>query len=284
MKKLLLSVWLCLVLPFVELVQAAPGLYWADVSTTLTVRAQPSTQGAVIGALRAKEQVRVMADASELMTIGGRQGRWVEISYQGQKAYVFDGFLKPVSNGGAVPEQPAVSHADTLAKLKAVYPGYYANGVFIIDVSDQRLYVYRDGALVGQHLVSTAAKGTGNVANSQKTPLGVHRIRTKIGGGKPRGTIFEKMQSTGRVAHIYTGPSNATALVTSRIMRLDGLEPGINQGGNVDTFNRAIYIHGTNKEGYLGRPASHGCIRMANDEVIALYDQTSVDTLVLVQK
>ena len=284
MKKLLLGVWLCLVLPFAEFAQAAPGLYWVDVSSTLTVRAKPSTRSTIIGVLKAREQVQVLADASGLMTLGGRRGRWVAISYQGQQAYVFDGFLKAISEAGSAPEQPAVSHTDTLAKLKAGYPDYYANGVFIIDVSEQRLYAYRDSVLVGQYQVSTAAKGTGHIANSEKTPLGVHRIHTKIGGGKPRGTIFEKMQSTGQVARIYTGASNATALVTSRILRLDGLESGVNKGGRVDTFNRAIYIHGTNKEGYLGRPASHGCIRMANDDVIALYNQTSVDTLVLIQK
>lgn len=285
MKKFLLIICLCCLLPLSGWVEAAPGLYRVDVSSTLTVRASPSTQGTVIGALQRNEQVQVLADASGLMTLGGRQGRWVEIRYQGQQAYVFDGFLQLVSSSDhtTVPEQPVVSHAAELTRLKAGYPGYYAQGVFIIDISDQRLYVYRNGELVEQHKISTAAKGTGNVINSEKTPLGVHRISTKIGRSAARGEIFEKMRATGKIARIYTGASNATALVTSRILRLDGLEPGVNKGGRVDTFSRAIYIHGTNKEGYLGRPASHGCIRMANDEVIALFEQTPVDTLVLIQ-
>jgi lipoprotein-anchoring transpeptidase ErfK/SrfK len=66
-------------------------------------------------------------------------------------------------------------------------------------------------------------------------------------------------------------------------LRLDGLEPGKNKGGSVDTFNRAIYFHGTNKEGNLGKRASHGCIRMKNDEVIELFSQVPVDTLVYIQ-
>lgn len=175
-------------------------------------------------------------------------------------------------------------HSVILGRLQAQYPDYYANGVFLVDDSDQQMYWYYNGKLVRNYLISTAAKGLGSVAESEKTPPGVHRIAAKIGRKAKRGAIFEKLQDTGKVAKIYTKPQyGVKALVTSRILRLDGLEPGKNKGGRVDTFNRAIYFHGTNKEGNLGKRASHGCIRMNNDEIMELFDYAVVDTLVYIQ-
>ena len=178
----------------------------------------------------------------------------------------------------------AQDHTATLAKLQAQYPDYYANGVFLVDNSEQQMYWYYDSKLIRSYTISTAAKGLGAVAESNQTPAGAHRIATKIGRNAKRGMIFEHLKQTGTVAKIYTKPQYQTkALVLSRILRLDGLERGKNKGGNVDTFNRAIYFHGTNKEGNLGKPASHGCIRMNNDEIIELFDQVGVDTLVYIQ-
>lgn len=57
---------------------------------------------------------------------------------------------------------------------------------------------------------------------------------------------------------------------------------GENKGGNVDSKNRFIYIHGTPEEGLIGRPASHGCIRMYNAEVIELYNLLPTGTLVYI--
>ncbi len=183
---------------------------------------------------------------------------------------------------GAVNAAPA--HGSVLAELQAKYPSYYANGLFLVDDSEQRMYWYENGSLIHTYTISTAAKGLGNLSGSQQTPAGAHRISTKIGGNAKRGAIFDKLSNTGRIARIYTRPNYAVkALVTSRILRLDGLEPGKNKGGRVDTFSRAIYLHGTNKEGNLGTRASHGCIRMNNDEIIDLFGKVSVDTLVYIQ-
>lgn len=180
--------------------------------------------------------------------------------------------------------QAAPNHTAVLAQLHEKYPAYYASGVFLVDESEQRMYWYADGDLVRSYVISTAANGLGAQAESNKTPPGAHRIISKIGKNAKRGAVFDKLQNTGRVAKIYTRPQyGVTALVLSRILRLEGLEPGKNKDGNVDTFNRAIYFHGTNKEGNLGKRASHGCIRMNNDEIIDLFGQISVDTLVYIQ-
>ena len=66
-------------------------------------------------------------------------------------------------------------------------------------------------------------------------------------------------------------------------MWLDGLEDGQNKGGNVDSYKRYIYIHGTHEEGLIGSKASHGCIRMFNDDVIELFNMVKIGTKVLIK-
>ena len=61
-------------------------------------------------------------------------------------------------------------------------------------------------------------------------------------------------------------------VVQSRIIWLSGMEEGINKGLGVDSYERYIYIHGTPEEWLLGKKASKGCIRMANSDVIELFD------------
>ena len=257
----------------------AGDVYWVDVSTSLTVRTSPAATSVAVGSLPRKAEVEVLRFVGNTQTVGGRSGRWAEIQAGGINGYVFGGFLKAQTEASTSPDHSAI-----LQRLQAQYPAYYANGLFLVDNSEQRMYWYANDKLVRSYRISTAAKGLGSKAESNQTPAGAHRIASKIGRNAPRGMIFEHLASTGKIAKIYTQPQyGATALVTSRILRLDGLEPGKNKGGNVDTFNRAIYFHGTNKEGNLGKNASHGCIRMNNNEIIALFDQVGTDTLVYIQ-
>jgi len=122
---------------------------------------------------------------------------------------------------------------------------------------------------------STSRFGIGQVCGSNRTPLGLHRIAEKIGGGRPVGTVFRSRQAAGFTWHGQPG-----ATITSRILWLDGLEPGFNRGGNVDSHARYIYIHGTGDEPALGRPASCGCIHLAADDLLPLFDMVPVGTLV----
>ncbi len=68
--------------------------------------------------------------------------------------------------------------------------------------------------------------------------------------------------------------------ILSRILWLSGLEPGVNRLGRCDTFRRYIYIHGCPDHFIDGHPRSHGCVRMRNTDVIALFDQVSIGTRV----
>jgi len=122
---------------------------------------------------------------------------------------------------------------------------------------------------------STSKFGIGESAHSNTTPRGLHRVAEKIGGGWPVGTAFTTRKVTG-----FTWHGRPMAPITTRIFWLEGLEPGFNRGGNVDTYARYIYIHGTGNETTLGRPDSHGCVHLAAIDLMPLYDLLPEGTLV----
>ena len=126
---------------------------------------------------------------------------------------------------------------------------------------------------------STSRHGIGQVAGSNRTPLGLHRIAEKHGGDQPAGTIFRDRLPVGNLAN-----GMVPGAITQRILWLDGLEPGFNRGGNVDTYSRYIYIHGTGDEATLGRPASGGCVHLAAADLIPLYAAVPVGTLVWIAR
>lgn len=163
--------------------------------------------------------------------------------------------------------------------------GTSPRGVLLVDVSEQRLSLLRDGALVRSWPVSTSRFGVGSQENSHRTPLGAHRVAEKFGAGAPPGTLFRARSNTGRQVEILTDDRAADDdYVTTRILWLEGLEPGVNRGRGIDSYRRYIYIHGTVEEGRIGRPASHGCVRMRNADVIDVFDEVDVGTLVLIRE
>jgi L,D-transpeptidase catalytic domain len=149
-----------------------------------------------------------------------------------------------------------------------------------VSLQDQRLRVVHGRSVVRCYLCSTARSGSGNVRDSFCTPLGWHEIGEAIGKGLPKGAILQGRQWTGEVWR--ADQTCEEDYVLSRVLRLRGLQEGSNCGGEVDTWSRFIYIHGTNEEALLGQPASHGCIRMANDDVIELFELVEVGCRVLI--
>jgi len=148
--------------------------------------------------------------------------------------------------------------------------------VLTVNVAEQSLSLFVDGKLARKMPVSTSRFGIGQIEGSNCTPLGLHRIAEKIGGGEPAGTVFKSRQPVGHT----TDPEFAEAKITTRILWLEGLELGFNLGGNVDSHARYIYIHGTGDQQTLGKPASHGCIHLADDDLIPLFDLLASGTLV----
>ncbi len=148
----------------------------------------------------------------------------------------------------------------------------------LVLISNQRLYVLERDTIIRSYPVSTSKFGPGQKKDSFKTPLGLHRIYKKIGEGVPLGGVFAARKFTGEVAEI---PS-AGDLITTRILWLEGLEEGKNRGGDVDSRERFIYIHGTPEEHLLGKPASKGCIRMGNRDILELFKIVEEGTPVLI--
>ena len=155
-----------------------------------------------------------------------------------------------------------------------------------INISQQKLSLLDEaGELIHEYPVSTSKYGTGSENGSEKTPLGLHRIKNKIGGAMPMNMVLVGREPKGMLEDcIRDGVELPDDVITSRIMWLEGMEPGRNQGGYVDTYNRYIYIHGTSDEDKIGTPASIGCIRMLNKDVVELYRLVDVGTEVLIEE
>lgn len=140
-----------------------------------------------------------------------------------------------------------------------------------------------DGRVLARWPVSTAANGLGERNGSNCTPRGLHRILVKVGAGCVPGTVFVGRRPTGEVYSAALASRAPTRdWILSRILWLHGCEPGVNRGGDCDSRRRFIYIHGTPDTEPMGRARSHGCIRMRNDDVIALFDQVEAGTPVLI--
>lgn len=153
----------------------------------------------------------------------------------------------------------------------------------LVDLAQQTLVLRRPGVSDRVYPVSTALAGAGELCGSFRTPRGEHYIRACIGHGLPEGAVLVGRRPTGE---IYSGalaqqyPDRDWIL--SRILWLCGREPGRNRLGPVDSMRRFIYIHGTPDSEPMGRPASHGCIRMRNADVIELFSLVQAGTPVTI--
>ncbi len=142
-----------------------------------------------------------------------------------------------------------------------------------ISIPEQRLILLQNEEILAEYLISTAEKGIGCEKGSYKTPTGDFEIAECIGGNADIGTIFKAREPIG--VWPYNMPENAEDLILTRILWLRGLEEH-----NANTYDRYIYLHGTNQEELLGIPASHGCIRMSNSGIIELFRMISAGTCV----
>lgn len=151
--------------------------------------------------------------------------------------------------------------------------------IIIVDTEQQKLHLIENRKIIRSFDVSTSKFGIGNRDGSYMTPPGIHRIEEKIGKGAPSGRIFESRNDTGIDWHEGLTGDN---LILTRILRLRGLEEGINSGPGIDSYERYIYIHGTNQENRIGKPNSHGCVCMRNQDIIELFDSVEEGTIVFI--
>jgi lipoprotein-anchoring transpeptidase ErfK/SrfK len=149
-----------------------------------------------------------------------------------------------------------------------------------ITIPDQQLALIDDqGAILKQCLISSAKNGTGQQQGSFCTPLGKHIIRAKIGTGQPVNTVFVRRRPTGEIYTPELGRQFPRRdWILTRILWLSGCELGYNRLGPVDTMRRYIYIHGTPDSVEMGKPGSIGCIRIANHDLLELFEKVPVGT------
>lgn len=149
-----------------------------------------------------------------------------------------------------------------------------------VSIASQRLALLDDdGRIVKEYSVSTAKAGAGEEAGSYRTPRGRHLIRAKIGAGCLENTVFVRRRPTGEIwtPELYAQHPGRDWILT-RILWLSGCEPGRNRLGPVDTMRRYVYIHGSPDLAEMGRPGSHGCIRMRNADIVELFDLVAAYT------
>lgn len=150
-----------------------------------------------------------------------------------------------------------------------------------IETGRQRLSLIEDGRALFETAVSTGRKGLGETRDSEQTPRGWHYIRAKIGAGCAENTVFVARRPTGEIYSRELGDRFPERdWILTRILWLSGLEPGKNRLGPVDTMRRYIYLHGCPDTEPMGVPASHGCIRMRNRDIIELFERVKPGTRV----
>ena len=139
-------------------------------------------------------------------------------------------------------------------------------------ITSQKLYLLKKGKSVKEYVMSSSRKPPSCRENSLGTPWGLHEICEKIGDREELGTVFEGRKSIGMTYSECDEEKRTRNLITTRILRLKGLQVGVNQGEGIDSFDRYIYIHGTNHEDRLGQPSSSGCLQLSNTAVRELHD------------
>ncbi len=153
-----------------------------------------------------------------------------------------------------------------------------------ISIADQQLrYSTPDACYL--YPVSTALNGVGEQENSGKTPRGWHRIVARIGEGLPSGSVLVGRRPTGEIYSDALGRDFPHRdWILSRILWLQGMEIGRNRLGSVDSMRRYIYIHGTPDSEPMSTPLSHGCVRMRNADIVALFERVATNTQVWIQE
>lgn len=165
-------------------------------------------------------------------------------------------------------------HLEQCCKALSILP---STQQIIISIENQKLYVLNQGTLIKQFTISTSKNPPSCLEDSYGTPLGLHSVEEKIGEGEPIGTVFKGRVSKGYTYKKVSEEEQSINLITTRIIRLKGLDPSKNLGHPKDTYNRYIYIHGTNHEERLGQPFSNGCIELSNQACLDLFSLINIE-------
>lgn len=196
------------------------------------------------------------------------------VTFRMNKIYFLGLCVLYLSSCAMLENQNNFNKNSVLEKIESIESSYeYLDALLYVDIPSQQMFFIKKGEIVNIYSISSSYYGTGNKVNSLMTPLGKHEIYKKLGENLPENAILKGRVWNGAIADIIKEPIDTDFdHVTSRILWLDGLEEGKNKGPGIDSRERYIYIHGTAEEGLIGKPASDGCIRMYNKDVIELFD------------
>ena len=196
------------------------------------------------------------------------------VTFRMNKTYFLGLCVLYLSSCAMLENQNNFNKNSVLEKIESIESSYeYLDALLYVDIPSQQMFFIKKGEIVNIYSISSSYYGTGNKVNSLMTPLGKHEIYKKLGENLPENAILKGRVWNGAIADIIKEPLDTDFdHVTSRILWLDGLEEGKNKGPGIDSRERYIYIHGTAEEGLIGKPASDGCIRMYNREIIELFD------------
>lgn len=181
----------------------------------------------------------------------------------------------------------ALCRQDWAAVFRSSDHGLPLNLRLIVSLAKQELQILdqQHDRIEARFPVSTARNGAGEISGSECTPRGEHRIRLKIGAGCALNSVFVARRFTGEIYSAALALQEAQRdWILTRILWLTGCESGFNRGGNRDSLRRFIYIHGTPDSEPMGSPASHGCIRMRNTDVMYVFDRVAQGTSVFIQE
>lgn len=156
--------------------------------------------------------------------------------------------------------------------------------LLVVSIKKQIMFLYNADQCVKAYVISTSKMPPSCIENSLGTPWGLHEVSEIIGSSSPIGTVFKGRVDTGYLYRELPVEEQKSNLITTRILRLKGLELGKNLGGCVDTHARYVYVHGTNNESKLGKPASSGCIQVSNKDAVELAKIIPVSSFLMILK
>jgi len=154
--------------------------------------------------------------------------------------------------------------------------------VLLVPLGEKILAHWSRGRTLATYPFSFSKRPPSCEQDSLGTPWGLHEVAQKVGDGELPGTVFRGRLSTGKHWQAFAETDREGSLVTTRILRLSGLEPGLNAGPGVDSWERYIYLHGTNHPEEFPRNRSAGCLLLRDDDLLELYERLPLGSHVFI--
>jgi hypothetical protein len=172
---------------------------------------------------------------------------------------------------------------DDYSKAAAACGAKRTHHVLLAPLGEKILYHCSGRTMLRKYPFSYSKQPPSCRENSLGTPWGLHEIGSCHGDGEPRGRIFRaRLPQSHRWQDLPPGENASLSLVTTRILRLRGLEPGLNAGPGIDSWDRMIYIHGTNHPDQFPENRSAGCLLLQDEDLLQLFEAVPLHSHVMI--